>query len=129
MLIRPPRHLLRSRLLRVAILILVIWTFLEAFYIHRNIATSSNVEPRRVNTERIFIAGLPWNNEIILRTHLINQIRDVVRALGIANVFISIYENGSYDGTKDALRTSFASWRKLVSGIGSSLMKSATRIL
>ncbi len=104
MLFRPSRHIFRSRLLRLAILIFLIWTFLEAFYIHRNLTATNNSQPRRGNTEKVFIAGLPWNNEIILRTHLINQIRDVVHALGAGNVFISIYENGSYDGTKDALR-------------------------
>ncbi|KAK5170221.1 uncharacterized protein LTR77_004807 [Saxophila tyrrhenica] len=104
MLFRPSRHLLRSRILRVAILIFIVWTLLEASYIHRNLSANEPLAPRRASTEKVFIAGLPWNNEIILRTHLINQIRDVVHALGISNVFISIYENGSYDGTKDALR-------------------------
>ncbi len=104
MAIALPRRVLRARVLRVAFVLLLVWTFLEAFYIHRQIVASSQPRTRKTNTEKIFIAGLPWNNEIILRTHLINQIRDVVKALGPANVFISMYENGSYDGSKDALR-------------------------
>jgi hypothetical protein len=102
--VRASRILLKSRILRIFLIIFAVWTSLETFYIHRNLLATSDIEPQRTNSEKVFIAGLPWNNEIILRTHLINQIRDVVHALGIQNVFISIYENGSYDGTKDALR-------------------------
>ena len=98
------RRLLKSRILRASILILVVWTFLEAFYIHRILLNADTTPVSRVNTEKIFIASLPWNNEIIFRTHMINQIRDLVHVLGTQNIYISIYENGSYDGTKDALR-------------------------
>ena len=77
---------------------------MEAVYIHRILLAADDTPVSRVNTEKIFITSLPWNNEIIFRTHLTNQIRDLVHALGIHNVYISIYENGSYDGTKDALR-------------------------
>lgn len=104
MLSGSPRRLLRSRLLQVSFLLLLLWTFLETLYIHRTIASSSSKPAPKVNTEKIFIASLPWNNEIVLRTHLINQIRDIVHALGIGNVYISVYENGSFDNTKAALR-------------------------
>ena len=99
-----PRGILKSRLLRVAVVFLALWTFIESFYIRRTLLSAIAIPASRTNTERIFIAGLPWNNEVIFRTHLINQICDLVHALGIGNVYISIYENGSYDGTKDALR-------------------------
>ena len=98
------RRLVRSRILRIAVALLAILALLEAFHIQRNLIAADSQPIDRNNNEKIFLAFLPWNNEYMLRTHLINQIRDLVHALGIGNVFISIYENGSYDGTKDALR-------------------------
>ena len=97
------RRILRSRLLRIAVVVFLAWTFLEAFYIHRNFLYEEKpVEWDK--TQKIFITGLAWNNEILFRTHLSQQIVDLVRTLGVENVYISIYENGSYDRTKDALR-------------------------
>ena len=97
-------HFFRSRILRIFLLVVFAWSFLEALYIHRNLIAAESRKSGRANTEKIFICALPWNNEIILRTHLINQIRDLVHALGNDNVYISIFENGSFDGTKPALR-------------------------
>lgn len=97
------RRILRSRFLRIAIVILIAWTFLEALYVHRNLS----VEPQAIEwkkSQKIFITLLAWNNEIVFRTHLSKQIFDLAQALGIGNVYVSIYENGSYDRTKDALR-------------------------
>lgn len=104
MLAGSPRRLLRSRILRIILLIFSAWTFLEALYIHRNFVTGDTTPAPHSTGEKVFITGLAWNNEILLRTLLGNQIRDVALALGVGNVYISIYENGSYDGTKDALR-------------------------
>ena len=99
-----PRHIFRSRILRVILLALPLWTFFETLLVHRTLSATDQQSPARVNTEKIFITSLPWNNEIIFRTHLTNQIRDLIHALGASNLFFSIYENGSFDGTKDALR-------------------------
>ena len=106
MIITARGRILRSRLLRVSAFAFLIWTSLEALYIHRNFLSSgdSASTDSQINTQKIFITALAWNNEILIRTHYINQLRDLVRALGIPNVYISIYENGSYDGTKGALR-------------------------
>ena len=100
-----PRRILRSRLFRISVFIFFLWTFLEALSIHRNILLSGDGPSAvKINTQRIFITILAWNNEVLFRTHFINQIQDLVRALGIPNVYISIYENGSWDDTKGALR-------------------------
>lgn len=98
------RRAFRSHILGIALLLLAIWTFAESYYIHRTLLTINTEPVSRVNTEKIFIAALPWNNEVIFRTHLIDQILDLVHALGVGNTYISIYENGSYDKTKDVLR-------------------------
>ena len=97
------RRILRSRLLRIAAIIIFAWTFLETLYVHRNIsAEEPAIEWNK--SQKVFITLLAWNNEIVFRTHLSEQINDVVQVLGANNVYVSIYENGSYDGTKGALR-------------------------
>lgn len=53
--------------------------------------------------ERIYIAMVNWNNEYILRSHLSKAIAELSWKLGPENVYISIYESGSYDNTKGAL--------------------------
>ncbi|KAL8802964.1 MAG: hypothetical protein Q9182_003452 [Xanthomendoza sp. 2 TL-2023] len=59
--------------------------------------------PRDQNV-RVFIAGLHWNNEQILRKHWNQAVRDLVNELGRNNTHVSIYESGSWDDSKCALR-------------------------
>jgi len=54
--------------------------------------------------ERIFIASMHWNNELIIRSHWTPAVLDLVRHFGAENVYVSIVESGSWDDTKGALR-------------------------
>ncbi|KAH9222796.1 glycosyltransferase family 69 protein [Leptodontidium sp. 2 PMI_412] len=54
--------------------------------------------------DRIFIASMHWNNELIIRSHWSAALLDLVRHFGAENVYISIIEGGSWDDTKGALR-------------------------
>jgi hypothetical protein len=54
--------------------------------------------------ERIFIASTHWNSEGVLRSHWNAAVVELVQSLGAENVYISIYEGGSWDDTKGALR-------------------------
>lgn len=54
--------------------------------------------------ERIYIASLHWNNEKILRSHWNNAVVALAEALGRENVFIAVYESGSWDDSKGALQ-------------------------
>lgn len=54
--------------------------------------------------ERIYIASLHWNNEKILKSHWNNAVVALTDVLGRDNVFIAVYESGSWDDSKDALR-------------------------
>lgn len=97
----------RNAILRIVkwlFLALVAWSIIETIYIRRKLVLGDR-PPKLVNVEKIYIASLPWNNEVILRTHWINQLVELAKALGPENVFISIYENGSYDGILRALVT------------------------
>jgi hypothetical protein len=55
------------------------------------------------NSKRIYIAAQHWNSARLLRSHWNKALLALVQELGIENVFVSIYESGSFDDTKDAL--------------------------
>ncbi|KAH8665475.1 cryptococcal mannosyltransferase 1-domain-containing protein [Ilyonectria robusta] len=97
MLWRLPSRLvlpLRSAALRC----LSAWRFLIiAFVDHR-------VQVKPSSPVRVYIASLHWNNEGIFRDSWNKALLDLVLALGPSNVFVSVYENGSRDGSKAALR-------------------------
>ena len=52
----------------------------------------------------MFIASTHWNNEASLRGFWNQAVLDLVEHLGPDNVYISIYESGSWDDSKNALR-------------------------
>ena len=56
-------------------------------------------------TKSVFIASTQWNSGELLENHWLPNVLQVVQDLKAANttVFVSIYENGSWDGTKDHL--------------------------
>ena len=52
---------------------------------------------------RLFIAGIHWNNEKVLRERWNAAVVEVVQYFGPENVYVSIYESGSWDDSKGAL--------------------------
>ncbi|KAJ5343284.1 CAZyme family GT69 [Penicillium brevicompactum] len=95
----------RYRLSRALILILISWSLIELHLIQGRICEAESRSPRASrNTERIYIASVNWNNELVLRSHWNKALLHLVSELGPDNVFVSIYESGSYDNTKGALR-------------------------
>ena len=52
---------------------------------------------------RVFIASNQWNTARAIRSHWAASLIGLIKALGVQNVYVSIYENGSYDDTKAAL--------------------------
>ena len=59
----------------------------------------------KVHGVRVYIAAIHWNNERILRSHWNDALLQIVDDLGHDNVFVSIQESGSWDNSKDALRS------------------------
>lgn len=98
------RRLPRSSAFRFLVLLLFIWDSLHAvsLFLHQKVA--DNAPPPPKNAKRIYIAAQHWNTARILRSHWNAALYALVQDLGIENVFVSIYESGSYDETKDALR-------------------------
>lgn len=98
------RVLVRYRVIRSLLIIFVLWNLIELHMIaHRVSETDTIYREQPPKQERIFIASINWNNEIILRSHLSQTILELTWRLGRDNVYMSIYESGSYDNTKGAL--------------------------
>ena len=55
-------------------------------------------------TDKIYVAAIHWNSESILRSHWTDAVLRLVDTFGRENVFVSIYESGSWDKSKDALK-------------------------
>ena len=53
--------------------------------------------------EKIYIAGLHWNDEALIRDHWAPAILALVKYLGVDNVYVSTIEGGSWDNTTNAL--------------------------
>ena len=94
----------RTSAFRLLALLFVLWDSLHCITLYtRQLAITNAPLPPR-NTKRIFIASQHWNDARLLRSHWNRALVALVQELGIENVFVSIYESGSYDDSKDALR-------------------------
>jgi hypothetical protein len=102
--LRRPSRLARSRL-RLGVFCLFGILVLDFFFIALSHPPSRRVPPHSVapNKQKIFIASIHRNSEWILRIHWNEAIVNLIKHLGIENVFVSIYESGSQDNTKGAL--------------------------
>jgi hypothetical protein len=98
------RRLPRSSAFRILAVLFFIWESLHVISLYAYQQAALNAPPPPRNTKRIYIAAQHWNTAGILRSHWNTALSALVLELGIDNVFVSIYESGSYDGTKDALR-------------------------
>ncbi|PGH01431.1 hypothetical protein GX51_05238 [Blastomyces parvus] len=52
----------------------------------------------------VYVASTHWNNEAILRNHWNAAVVELARKFGKDNIYVSIYESGSWDDSKGALR-------------------------
>ncbi|KAK4218612.1 glycosyltransferase [Rhypophila decipiens] len=115
------RQLLARSTLRKLLILLVLWFVVEAQLIYYRVARAEHEYRSHASVElqleslenhinvpekppRFFLASLHWNNERILRSNWNQQVLDLVDKLGPDNVFVSVYEGGSWDDTKGALR-------------------------
>ena len=96
----------RSWLPKLALLFFV-WTVIEAhlsYYRIARVERETRTQAYIVEPIRVYIASLHWNNEKILRSEWNNGLVELVKALGPENSYVSVYESGSWDNTKGALR-------------------------
>ena len=91
------------RWLKASVITFFCWNVLEVLALRRAHFLS---EPIPQSTDqKIFISSTHWNNEAILRSHWNSAVLDLVKSIGAKDVYVSVYESGSWDNSKGALRT------------------------
>jgi hypothetical protein len=99
------RRFARHRTFRILFSLFVAWNAFNLLQIHLQLSKAETPDKRLSRrVERVYIASLHWNNEAILRSHWNNAVVELAKTLGPENVFISVYESGSWDDSKGALR-------------------------
>ncbi|KAH6892933.1 cryptococcal mannosyltransferase 1-domain-containing protein [Thelonectria olida] len=85
----------------------IILSILNACHVHHRLSTANRTSQTTETFQkgtRVYVASLHWNNERVLRDSWNRGILDLVQTLGPDNVFVSVLESGSWDGSKAALR-------------------------
>ncbi|KAH6620051.1 cryptococcal mannosyltransferase 1-domain-containing protein [Boeremia exigua] len=98
------RRLPRSSTLKLVLLLFFIWDSLHCISLHLRQTAALPTSPPPPNTKRIYIAAQHYNSARLLREHWNEALYTLVQELGVDNVFVSIYESGSFDETQQALR-------------------------
>ncbi|KAJ4216171.1 hypothetical protein NW759_009425 [Fusarium solani] len=99
------RRLLRSRTTKILLVLLIVVNILDVLRIHRNILDADRTPTPKLSqpAERIYIASMHFNNEDILKKHWNNAVIELAKTLHPENVFVSVYESGSWDNSKAEL--------------------------
>ena len=95
----------RTRVFRASLLLLALFCIVDILSLvstrqHQN----QNVKAPNVRGQKVFIASIHWNNEPILRSNWSTAVLELVDYFGPENIYISIYESGSWDKSKEVLR-------------------------
>ena len=97
----------KQRLGRILLAAFVALNFHETLYVRRSLGSAQLKTPDSQSidqNEKIFIVSTHWNNEAILRGYWGMAVLGLVQHFGPHNVYISVYESGSWDDSKGALR-------------------------
>lgn len=100
------RRALRSRTPKIFLVLFCIINILDVLRIHHNIAINDNAKPSRSSRphERVYIASMHFNNGKILKEHWNDAVLKLTETLGPENVFVNIFESGSWDDSKQVLQ-------------------------
>ena len=98
------RYGFHRRLVQALLICVAAWTGIEALFVHHRISALEQTQRQETSRdERIYIASMHWNNEAILRSHWNDAIIQVAKTWGPDNVFVGVFESGSWDNTKGVL--------------------------
>ena len=92
----------RSRVWRTLLALFGLVVAIDFFRLSSSRRLQTETIPRPVPS--IYIASIFWNSAPILYSGWRHTIVDLAEKLGTENVFISIYESGSWDNSKELLR-------------------------
>jgi hypothetical protein len=99
------RRMTRLHAVKYFLIFCTLTSLLELFHLRRMFLSSldSSLTPL-FRQEQVFIASTHWNNEVVIRSHWNSAVVDLIREIGLDHVHVSIYESGSWDDSKGALR-------------------------
>ncbi|KAH7493576.1 hypothetical protein FOMA001_g1010 [Fusarium oxysporum f. sp. matthiolae] len=99
------RRLLRSRFPKIVFILVVIINVLDVLRIQRNLLDADRTPAPKLSQPpgRIYIASMHFNNERVIRDHWGPAVIELAKLFGRENVFVSVYESGSWDKTKREL--------------------------
>lgn len=106
------RRFLRPRMFLLMFALTLCFDAYSILSYHPTPVRTSTLPPHLAN-EKIFIASIARNSEYMLRLYWSGALLKLVTHLGPQNVFVSIYESGSQEDTKGALRDLEASLNEL----------------
>ena len=94
----------RTRVLRATLLIFALFCIVDVLSLisarqHQDLPKNAP----DLRGQKIFIASIHWNNEPILRSNWNRAVLELVDYFGVENVYVSVYESGSWDDSKEAL--------------------------
>ncbi|KAG5664129.1 hypothetical protein HG530_004957 [Fusarium avenaceum] len=99
------RRLLRSRFPKIILVLVIIVNILDVLRIHKNLLDADRTPAPKLSQppERIYIASMHFNNERVIRDHWGPAVIEISKMFGKENVFVSVFESGSWDKTKREL--------------------------
>lgn len=94
------------RYIRAALLLFLLFFFVDLLSLSWILSRQPTpaTPPSSRPAERIYIASIHWNNELVLRSNWSKAVLELAQHLGPGNIYISLYESGSRDDSKGALR-------------------------
>lgn len=104
------RRIIRWRTTRVVLFLFFLINLLDVLRIHHRIVEGDRQHVLRRSgraarpRERIYIASMHWNNAQVLKDYWNDAVVELTETFGADNVFVSVYESGSWDDSKEALR-------------------------
>ena len=103
------RHARRILITLAAIALLDLFVLLNRYKTFQSNLTSSTVHsvselPALARNQKILICAQFWTGAKILVQHWNDDLLALIETLGRDNVYVSIYESGSFDNTEDVLR-------------------------
>ena len=98
---------IRKRSTRLLLLTIVLLFALDVLLLMRSASPAtpqSSLPHKDSKPTKIFLASTHWNNEVRLRGFWNKAVVALADHLGPENIYVSIYESGSWDDSKGALR-------------------------
>ncbi|RMZ90526.1 hypothetical protein DV736_g2252, partial [Chaetothyriales sp. CBS 134916] len=101
-----PRRRRKLNVFRVFVYAFALWILVDLlqYFGLRVKSRQQNPDAQPKRSETFYIASTHWNNEDVLRNHWNDQIVQIAERFGPQNVFVSVYESGSWDDSKAVLR-------------------------